>query len=143
MAESDTRGGGAGGRLRVAQWWAGELEEPTRRIEQLAADFVSQLDRLSPGISYQIGVLEENPELLTTNSGAWHFADSIEQLAQVSKEALGQVEGFAAAVQPLGKVSNRLQPISRRMSAALRRIVSGSSVMQEWGQRINEINPGT
>jgi hypothetical protein len=76
MEESDRRGGGAGGRLVIAQRLAEDLEEPTARIEALAADFISHLERIDPAISYLIGEIEEDPSL-RENEEARQFIDGI------------------------------------------------------------------
>ena len=70
IAKSDARGGGAAGRLRVVQNFAQRLEEPANDIEQSAANFVGELTRMAPGISYQIGLIEEDPSLIYSNEEA-------------------------------------------------------------------------
>ncbi len=140
MAESDARGGGAGGRLRVAREFADRLEEPTTDLEQLAADFVGELGRMAPGFSYLIAQIEQDPSALDREEGAQQFADAIQQLAQAAEESLAQVDVLADAVEQLGKVSTRLRPVSRRMSTALRRISGSSRTIEEWGQRLDSID---
>lgn len=139
IAQSDARGGGAAGRLRVAQNFAERLEEPANDIEQTAANFVGELTRMAPGISYQIGLIEENPSLLDNNEEARQFADSIRTLAQVAGESLAQVGTLADSVQNLGKISNRLRSVSRRMSLAIRRISDTSRIIEEWGDRMDRL----
>ena len=136
MAESDARGGGAGGRLRVAKEFADRLEEPTTDLEQLAADFVGELGRMAPGFSYLIAQIEQDRSILDKEEGARQFADAIEQLAKAAKESLAQIDGLADIVGQLGKVSTRLRPVSRRMSTALRRISSSSRTIEDWGRRM-------
>lgn len=141
MAESDARGGGAGGRLRVAQDLASRLEEPATTLEQLAADFVGELARMAPGISYQIGVIEENPSILSNDEGARQFADAIQQIVQAAEESLTQVGTLADVVQDMGKISTRLRPVSRRMSSAIRQISGTSHIIEEWGRHLDAIEP--
>lgn len=141
MATSDARGGGAGGRLRVAQELAGRLEEPATSLEHLAADFVGQLERMAPSIAYQIGVIEEDPIVLSRDERAEQFAEAIRQLAQAANEGLAQVGMLADVVQNLGKVSTRLRPVTRRMSTALRRISDSSRTIQDWAKRLNKVRP--
>ncbi len=90
MSNSDARGGGAAGRLRVAQNLAGRLEEPADTLEQLAADFVGELGRMSPGISYYVGLIEQDPSLL--EEGAREFADAIREMARAAGGSLSQVD---------------------------------------------------
>jgi methyl-accepting chemotaxis protein len=142
MAESDARGGGAGGRLRVAQELAGRLEEPATTLEQLAADFVGELTRMAPGISYQIGVIEEDPTILDNDEGARQFADAIQKMDQAAKESLEQVSSLADVVQNMGNISTRLRPVSRRMSSAIRRISGTSHTIEEWGRRLDAVESG-
>lgn len=139
MERVDARGGGAGGRLLIAQTLANNLEEPTERIEQLAADFVGQLARIDPGISYLVERIEEEPSL-RLDEEARQFAEGIEQLADAAEQGLGQVGILANTVQELGQISNRLRPVARRMSTALRRISESSHTLQEWGRRLNAID---
>lgn len=143
MAASDARGGGAGGRLRVAQKLAGRLEEPATDLEQLAADFVGELQRMAPRISYLGGLIEENPSILAENEGARQFADAIMQMAQAAEQSLAQVATLADVVQDLGKISTRLRPVTRRMSSAIRQISGSSHTIEEWGQRLREVDPNT
>lgn len=139
IAESDARGGGAGGRLRVAQQLASHLEEPATNLEQLAADFIGELERMAPGISYQIGLIEENPPVLVSDEGAEQFADAIVQLGQTAEESLAQVGTLADVVENMGKISTRLRPVTRRMSSAIRRISSSSRTIEEWKHRIEAV----
>ncbi|MDP9439370.1 MAG: hypothetical protein M3P49_11595 [Actinomycetota bacterium] len=141
MSKSDARGGGAGGRLRVAQNLAGRLEEPANTLEQLAADFVGELGRMSPGITYYVGLIEQNPSLLHEDGGAREFADAIREMARAAGGSLSQVDTLADVVQTLGQISTRLRPVSRRMSSALRRIAGTSRTIEEWGRRLDELEP--
>ncbi len=136
IAESDARGGGAGGRLRIARQLASRLEEPAADLEQLAADFVGELERMAPGISYQIGLIEENPSVLASDEGAEQFADAIVQLGQAAGESLAQVGTLADVVENMGSISTRLRPVTRRMSSAIRRISSSSRTTEEWKHRL-------
>lgn len=138
MAFSDARGKGAAGRLVAATKLATELEGPASLIEQLAADFVSQLERMDPGISYLLSRLREEPET-RNEEGAAQFIESMEGLVAAAEESLGQVRMLADSVQDLGKISNRLRPVSRRMSTALRKISECWSTIQEWGRRLSEL----
>lgn len=141
MAASDARGGGAGGRLRVARDLAGRLEEPATTLEQLAADFVGELQRMAPGISYLVGLIEENPSILAEDEGARQFADGITQMAQTAEQSLAQVATLADVVQDLGKISTRLRPVTRRMSSAIRQISGTSRTIEEWGRRLDAVGP--
>jgi hypothetical protein len=139
MNRSDARGGGARGRLVIAQKLANDLHEPTASLEQLAADFVGQLERMDPGISYLLGRIEQEPHL-REEEDAKQFMEGIEQLAEAAEEGLGEVGVLANSVRDLGQVSNRLRPVSRRMSTALRRISDSSHTIQEWGRRISSLD---
>lgn len=139
IAESDARGGGAGGRLRVARQLASRLEEPATDLEQLAADFVGELERMAPGISYQIGLIEENPSVRVSDEGAEQFADSIVQLGQAAEESLAQVGTLADVIGNMGSISTRLRPVTRRMSLAIRRISSSSRIIEEWKHRLEAV----
>lgn len=139
MAESDARGGGAGGRLRVAKKFADSLEEPAAALEQSAAEFVGELGRMAPGFSYLLGEIEQDPSVLDSDEGARQFADAIQEMSQASEESLAQVGILADNVEYLGNISTRLRPVSRRMSSALRRIAGNSRTIEEWGQRLDAI----
>jgi hypothetical protein len=141
MAKSDARGGSAGGRLRVARDLAGRLEEPATDLEQLAADFVDGLQRMAPGISYLVGLIEENPSILDEDEGARQFADAIKQMAQAAKQSLAQVGTLADVLQELGKISTRLRPVTRRMSSAIRQISGTSQSIEDWGRRLDAVEP--
>lgn len=141
MERADARGQGTAGRLGVAQRLAERLDEPTSRMEQLAGDFVGHLARMDPCISHLIDQIEANPDLLLTDEHANEFAGTITELAEAAEENLPQVAMLADSTQELGKVSNRLRPVSRRMSTALRRIAGTSETLQEWGRRLDQIRP--
>ena len=138
MNAADERGAGAAGRLVAAQRFAANLEEPTVRIEQLAADFLSQLERIDPGISHLISQIEEEPEL-REDENAREFIEGIKNMAEAAEEGLGQIGILADTVEGLGQMSNRIRPVSRRMSTALRRISESVNTMRVWGQRINAL----
>lgn len=141
MAESDTRGAGAAGRLRVAQSLAGRLEEPANILEQLAADFIGELGRMGPGVSYYVGLIEQDPSLLDEEA-AKEFADAIQEMARAAEGGLSQVDTLADVVQNLGQISTRLRPVSRRMSSAIRQISGTSRTIGEWGRRLDNIDTG-
>ncbi len=103
------------------------MEEPTSRIEQLAADFVGQLERIDPGISYLVGRIEEDSHLREEDDPK-QFIVGIEEMAGAAQEGLGQVGVLADSVRALGQISNRLRPDS-------------SHTIQEWGRRLNAIDP--
>jgi methyl-accepting chemotaxis protein len=115
------------------------LEEPATDLEQLAADFVGELQRMAPGISYLVGLIEENPVQLAEDEGARQFADNITQVAQAAEQSLAQVGTLADVVQNLGKISTRLRPVTRRMSSALRQISGTSRTSEDWGRRLDAI----
>ena len=133
MTKSHARGGGAGGRLRVAQGLANDMDEPATRLEQSAADFTAQLARIDPGISYLIGRIEEEPDLLNDDE-AQQFVKGVRELADAAEPALKQVGELADIVHGMGSVSNRLRPTTRRMSTALRRISGTSETIQGWNR---------
>jgi hypothetical protein len=139
-ARSDERGQGTGGRLRAAQGLADALDEPATHMGQLAADFVSHLDRMSPGISHLIGLIEDDPSLLDTDEGAREFGTAIKEMSAVAAEGLPQVGLLANEIRELGRISNRLRPVSRRMSNALSKISGTSRTIQDWGWRLDDID---
>lgn len=124
--------------MRVAQNLAGRLEEPADTLEQLAADFVGELGRMSPGISYYVGLIEQDPSLL--DEGAREFADAIREMARAAGEASRRWI-LADVVHTLGQISTRLRPVARRMSSALRRIAGTSRIIEEWGRRLDALEP--
>ncbi len=142
MAKSDARGGGAGGRLRIANQLAADLEEPTKKLEQLAADVVGELARIDPGMAYMIGRIEEEPET-RNEEGVDEFMGNMQELGEAAEPALRQVGELADTVAWLGTVSKRLRPVTRRMSTALRRIADSSHVIQEWAQRLDSLDGET
>ena len=109
-------------------------------MEQLAADFVGHLDRMSPGISYFIGQLEDEPALLDTEDGARELSAAIREMSAAAAASLPQVSLLADGIGDLGKVSNRLRPVSRRMSNALRKVFGTSRTIQDWGRRLKNLD---
>ena len=140
MARSDARGQGTGGRLRVAQQLADDLDGPATQMEQLAGDFVGQLERMAPGISYLISQVEDDPSSLHADDGAKQFAGAMKSLSSSAAESLPQVDVLADATHQFGTISNRLRPVSRRMSTALRKISGTSRTIQDWGRRLDAID---
>lgn len=134
-AVSSSEGSSSAGLSQSALMVSSDLEEPTSQIEQLAADFIGQLERIDPGISYLIGRIEEEPDLRCEDD-ARQLIESIEQLARAAEKGLGQVGMLADSVGDLGQISNRLRPVSRRMSTALRQISNSSRTIQEWNRRL-------
>jgi hypothetical protein len=140
METSNERGQGTGGRLRIAQQLADNLDGPATRMEQLAGDFVGQLDRMAPGISYLISRIEDDPSSLHADEGAKEFSDTMKELSAAAAESLPQVDVLADVTYELGRISNRLRPVSRRMSSALRKIAGTSRTIQDWGRRLDDLD---
>lgn len=109
-------------------------------MEQLAADFVSHLDRMSPGISHLIGLIEDDPSLLDTDEGARDLGTAIKEMSAAAAEGLPRVGLLANEIRELGRISNRLRPVSRRMSNALSKISGTSRTIQDWGWRLDDID---
>lgn len=139
IEKGDAKGNGTACRLQAAKWLADQLEGPTGRIEALAGDFVGQFERLKPGMDYLIGEVEQDPGMLQRDHDARDFCGAIEELAKESGESLPEVSSLADQVQSLEQISNRLRPVSRRMATALRRISGTASIIEGWGNRIEDI----
>jgi ABC-type transporter Mla subunit MlaD len=121
---------------------AADLEKLTNELEQLAADVVGELARIDPGMAYQIGRIEEEPET-RNEEGVEEFIDNIQQVGEAAEPALEEVRTLADIVAGLGTVSKRLRPVTRRMSTALGRIAESSQVIQDWARRLDSLDEST
>ncbi len=131
---SDARGAGMGGRLLIANQYAGDLGLLAENLEESVAGYAERMRLIDPGIKAMLRVLESDPAQLAFIE---QFDQAIHTLAAQVRESKAALTGMAVSVGELGKLSRHLREPSRRIARALHEFSGASAVMLEWDRRLS------
>jgi hypothetical protein len=136
MRHSDAAGKGMSGRLQVTTTYAASLEDIAERLDPAVDHYVSVLDAVSAGIMVLIQRMEDDPDV---RSEGRNFGMVSRQSAQISREAMTNFAGLVKSIHSNASASRVLKEPSRRLTAALDRFVSATSVIDEWDRRLQAL----
>lgn len=141
IKDSDARGKGMAGRIRIFQDLATKLEDPSSQLEELGGQFTALLLDVDAGIT---AILDRIPEELTSSSvqvdEVHDFVDSITELTTASESGLSLLDDLISSLTPAEKSSRSLRPAMRKLRRALTLIAEGRDVMRTWARKINELD---
>jgi signal transduction histidine kinase len=136
LTESDQKDRGFRGRLAVANRLATRLAPLAERIQGRAAEYVSLLTEMDPGMLTMIRLASEDPE---STEQAEEFFGSIRDLVSASQETMKQSGELAAILDDVAGFSRELRGPLHRIRDAIRDIVDAQYVIEGWGKRIDEL----
>jgi hypothetical protein len=133
IEESDHKGQGIGGRLRVFKKLAKELEAPANQIEQLGQDYTSELYKIDRGTSLLIAQI---PEALKKDGedkeAALLLKENISNLVNTTKGSLLSLNGFLDSMRPLEAMSKDLRRPLRKIRKGLTHVSEGGKIITAW-----------
>lgn len=136
VAEADAKHGTFAARLSVARKFADLMQEPTGELEETAADYVEVLSRIDPAVQRLISIAEQDPGARTELE---EYLASVAALSTVTEGSMASTSEMARTYAELGKVSNVMKPVCKRVERAMRRVAAASDVMAEWGRRVRAL----
>lgn len=135
---SDARGGGFGGRMRIAQEFAAELLGPTEVLEEAAAEYVELLSQVDPAVDRILSALEADPDSTVELK---EYVESLIALTRVTEGSMQAGLSLARVYGETGRMSKSIRPVTTRVQRALNRIAASSEVMTAWRLRAQQL-PG-
>lgn len=135
MAASDAAGKGFAGRLRVIKEFAKALDQPSERLLQLGSRYASELRSVDAGFIALID-LSKAADATEDRAAAEELAEAVRGMAEASRETVGLLRGFSKTLEESAAYSRDLRPVLQRIQDALRRVMDGQAVMDEWVRRL-------
>jgi hypothetical protein len=133
LAQGDREGKGFAFRVLVAHDLAAQLQEPAAQLEALSTDYASQLIDIDPGVQALIRLAleadETNPD---HQQAARELSASILDLVEKSRATSVALTEFIAILSDSARSSRELRPVMNRMQTALRAVVDGQLVIEQW-----------
>jgi hypothetical protein len=137
LQESDRKGKGFAGRLRITRRIAGELDEPSGEMLRLGEKFSSDLHTVDSGmralIQHADAEVAEDPEAA---EAICVFFGQITSAASETGEAFDAVQQLVDVVAPLGKHSRDLRPPVRTLRRGLTMMLEGREVIEGWARLV-------
>ena len=143
LEQGEKMGKGFAARLSVARRVANELEKPIARIDNLAQEFVVDLNHIDTGVRILLGQAEvettDDPEAVSTYCD---LTDSIRDLSASAHDGLGSVEGMISAIGPIEKMSKDMRAPVRRLRHSLVSMLEAREITDSWLEAIEHVDLG-
>lgn len=143
VEESDKKGGGFAGRLRLTRELAAELKEPAQSLEEEAADFVGEVGKMDAMVRYIIGgYREEEMDDAERESIRSFLHDSIIPFIDAAEGSEPGIRGMLRGSMSLRKFARDLTPVSKTLERALNQMLRGIAMFSEWRSLIEDEDDG-
>jgi hypothetical protein len=139
MSKADARGAGFAGRLSVARSLAKTLDPTATRMNDLALAYTEDLVRVDPMVLTLVRLAKEDEET-RDDAGTTAFFEAVSQMVVASREAGSQLQGLLKAIEVPSKFSRDLRVPLDKIRTALRSILDGQAVMDEWERQIESLD---
>ncbi|WP_160159599.1 toll/interleukin-1 receptor domain-containing protein [Streptomyces sp. 3213.3] len=139
MEESDGRGGGFAGRLRVIHELTNSLREPVGKLTELGNQYSAELVTVDPGVLGIIRLVESQGISDSDRADTEEFFGTVKTLAQQSQQSMANVQAFSDTLPQIAGLSKSMRPLLRQMRSALQQVTDGQAVLDEWERRIDEV----
>jgi hypothetical protein len=137
LEASDARAGGFAGRLAVLRRFAARLQEPADRIDALATQYAADLVEIDPAILTLIRLAEEDEEARESDDVEEFFAN-LRTMVEASSEASDTVRQLVGQLEASMAASRDLRRPVRTMKDALKKLLDGQAVIEEWKRRLHQ-----
>ncbi|WP_326945236.1 toll/interleukin-1 receptor domain-containing protein [Amycolatopsis sp. NBC_01307] len=128
-------------RLAILEEAAGQLEEPTTRIESLANAYSSQLHNVDEGISLILRMIPAEIASQTTSAtDIRSFCDSLTGLAKAAAEGLGHIETMTEMLEQTEGMTRAIRPVVRRLRKSLTLLLEAREITQTWVTEIDKLS---
>ena len=125
------------GRLVSAIRFAERLDEPSRRLEDLASSYRADVYSLDAAVTLMLDLVEqgryESGERSEIASGLRTFVN----LGEAVEAALPGLEAFRSSVHDLAPVARPVRVRARKLISTLDSIIETSRTFADWGNRAN------
>jgi len=121
----------ASARLTLLARYGKGLQERADEFERRRARYTNLLEDIDSSVSGLFEFIETHPDSLE-QEGVRKFLESIGDLARSSREAMGQLNGFAGMLNDLGSLSRSLRRPGRQLANSVQAIARATSVMDAW-----------
>ncbi len=131
MNQANTRPDAFARKIVIARELAAEVEPELSELERLSKDYASGLLRIDSTFRglFALAALSPEAEAAAAKSS---LKDNLSTLVQTSREAMSSLESAADAARNNAKLSRDLRPVLRRYETAVRNMVDGSTIIEEW-----------
>jgi hypothetical protein len=136
IKRSDASGKGMRGRLRVITAYASDAVDVAGRLESAVNHYVSVLNATSAGIVVLIERMENDPE---TRSEGHTFGMASRRAAHIARETMTSLAGLTKSIESNASASRVLKEPSQRLTAALNRFATTTSLVDEWDRRLQAL----
>jgi hypothetical protein len=136
IKHSDAAGKGMRGRLQIITSYAASVENIAERLESKVDHYSSVLKAVSAGVMVLIQRMENDPDALRDGQD---FGMVSRRSAHISREAMASFAGLVESIESNASASRVLREPSHRLTAALDRFVSATSVIDEWDRRLQAL----
>ncbi|MFJ7911485.1 toll/interleukin-1 receptor domain-containing protein [Kitasatospora sp. NPDC096204] len=139
MGDSDTHGGGFAGRLAAAHRLKDSLEDPISRYVELSSKYSAELVAIDPGILAVIRLASEGGLVGDDARAVRDFFAVILGLVEASRETFPKLEQLLESVKIPARQSSVLRSSLNKLQSAIRQVIDGREIIDEWGRLIGEI----
>jgi hypothetical protein len=136
--ESDARGGGFAGRLRVATELADALVPHGAELERLAADYRGDVDRMDVMLKYMITRVETASPEEQEREVFDYFRGALELSQSVAEANIG-ITSMAVSSKDLKKITRVLDKPGGTISRALNRFLESNNVILSWADEAQRV----
>lgn len=139
MQQSDARGGGFAGRLRVTNELAADLGAPVAELAQLGSRYSAELSRIDPGIITMIRMIGEGEVTEEEEASAREIFGQLTEMIVAAREAVPNLQGLSEGAKVMASGSRALRPLMNTIQTAVQQVVDGQTIIEEWGRMIDEL----
>jgi methyl-accepting chemotaxis protein len=141
MQKNDRAGHGFKGRLTLIRQFSMDIDPVAEKMLELGSSYTSDLIKIDPAMLTLARMATDATEEADTD-GVREFFAIARQLAQSSAEAVAEMRVLSDTLTEVGRTSRDLRKITQKISTALRSMIDGQSIIDEWIRRIDEIDDG-
>ncbi|MFI9341289.1 toll/interleukin-1 receptor domain-containing protein [Streptomyces sp. NPDC052773] len=139
LQQSDARGGGFAGRLRVTNALAADLSEPVAKLAELGARYSADLSRIDPGIITMIRMIGEGEATQEEENSAREIFRQLTEMIAASREAVSNLQGLSEGAKVMASGSRALRPLMNSIQTAVQQVIDGQTMIEEWARMIDEL----
>lgn len=137
LNKSDARGGGFAGRLRVSHQFAERITEPVERLSALGNQYSAELVNVDPGILTLIREAAGKELSPDERQDLEEFFSSVKGAVTASRENMPTLQTFSESVGTLKGLSKAMRPLAVKIESALREVMDGQAILDEWERLID------
>jgi hypothetical protein len=139
MEASANAGEGFAARLRLVRDFSQRLEAPSELLLRLSSRYASELTAVDAGFTALID-LGHAAETAQDRAASQEFFTAVRGMSSAGRANAGILEDFLENLQGLASFSRDLRPPLQRIQDALRRVLDGQAVMDDWVRRVDRGN---